>query len=239
MALSAPTHCWWKTAIRRKFLMIRDTPPQWKPPKNLIKTKENLKKKSVLSAAAHWKPPKDFFWERNPKLSQPTVTGSNWQHGHEHGSTFFTTLLDSQKQQRLMKILRDVHKPWRAGHVGIRCSFSGTTVNFFELSTYTLCAILSWRPGLSLGFRCWRSDVTHLGHPRHEVDSFSVARSRTCWHNVARWNHLSGALWVKWYSVTCESLNSWEFSRIFLKFHFSISNHFYFTFTSRFPVISI
>ena len=36
-------------------------------------------------------------------------------------------------------------------------------------------------------------------------------------------------------SVTCESLDSREFLRIFLKFHFSISisSHFYFTFTSR------
>ena len=42
-------------------------------------------------------------------------------------------------------------------------------------------------------------------------------------------------------SVTCKSLDSREFSRIFLKFHFSISSHFYFTFTSRsrFPVIFI
>ena len=43
--------------------------------------------------------------------------------------------------------------------------------------------------------------------------------------------------------VPCESLDSREFSRIFLKFHFSIliSSHFYFTFTSRsrFPIISI
>ena len=44
-------------------------------------------------------------------------------------------------------------------------------------------------------------------------------------------------------TVPCESLDSREFSRIFLKFHFSISisSHFYFTFTSRsrFPVIFI
>ena len=43
--------------------------------------------------------------------------------------------------------------------------------------------------------------------------------------------------------MPCESLDSREFSRIFLKFHFSISisSHFYFTFTSRsrFPVIFI
>ena len=43
--------------------------------------------------------------------------------------------------------------------------------------------------------------------------------------------------------MTCESLESREFSIIFLKFHFSISisSHFYFTFTSRsrFPVIFI
>ena len=44
-------------------------------------------------------------------------------------------------------------------------------------------------------------------------------------------------------AVPCESLDSREFSRFFLKFHFSISisSHFYFTFTSRsrFPVIFI
>ena len=34
-------------------------------------------------------------------------------------------------------------------------------------------------------------------------------------------------------SVTCESLDSREFSRFFFKFHFSISSHFYFTFISR------
>ena len=43
--------------------------------------------------------------------------------------------------------------------------------------------------------------------------------------------------------MPCESLDSREFSRLFLKFHFSISisSHFYFTFTSRsrFPVIFI
>ena len=43
------------------------------------------------------------------------------------------------------------------------------------------------------------------------------------------------------HTVCHSDLRESRFSRIFLKFHFSISSHFYFTFTSRsrFPVISI
>ena len=72
MALSAPTHCWWKTAIRRKFLMIRDTPPQWKPPKNLIKIKENLKKNQSCQQRLTGSRPKTFSEkEIQSSVSQP------------------------------------------------------------------------------------------------------------------------------------------------------------------------
>ena len=47
--------------------------------------------------------------------------------------------------------------------------------------------------------------------------------------------HRLWCLWQIWgptHPVTCESLVSQEFSRIILKFHFSISRHFHFTFHS-------
>ena len=67
----------------------------------------------------------------------------------------------------------------------------------------------------------------------------------TQWQGNIYWakNAKYEVMLMKLLPVTCENLDSQEFSRTFFKFHFSISisSHFYFTFTSRsrFPVIPI